>query len=89
MIEVRGENLLITSSKVLVTHQVNQAVVDLGTMVEEERTTWSKLVEEKEALVLPKDSMISLHCFFLQTQMLLQESLFGKSDSVNSLKLFV
>ena len=77
---------MVASSPVLVSHEVDELVVDLRAMRQEEGASWSMFTEKEEILLRANGPVVSLNCFLLESEILSQLILAWKRDSIYSLQ---
>lgn len=86
---VGSDHLLVASSKVLVSHEINKPVIDFGPMGEEKGTAWGKPIEEEETLGLANDPVVSFESLYPQALELRKLVFLREGNAIDSLKLIV
>ena len=85
--QVRSDHFLISSLKVFMSHQVHKLIVNLGPVAQKKGTPWCKLIEKKQTLILPHNSVISFQCLFFELNVFFKLAFIWVSDSINSLQV--
>ena len=87
--DVGRHDFLVASDAILLLDQVDEVVIDPGSLWIHESTAWRKLVHIEQVLLSADVSVVSLGSFFLEVDPLVHLLLGGESDSVHSLKTIV
>lgn len=72
IVDVWRDHLLVAPLAVLLADEVNESVVDVGSMGKEKTTSRAQLMEKIQLLLAPQLAMVSLRSFFLELLPLLE-----------------